>query len=81
LQFRDEGFACLVRSILRRLPSMTPMARGINCFLAVWEHACHLDCQNAWSKYLEAMLADILSCDYASEYPSQQDEMVRAAAE
>ena len=61
----------------------TPMARGINCLLAVdvWEHAYYLDYQNARPKYLEAVLARLINWDYAGENLAKEGHAVRAAAE
>jgi superoxide dismutase, Fe-Mn family len=61
----------------------TPMAKGINCLLAVdvWEHAYYLDYQNARPKYLESLLGKILNWDYAAENLAKEDHAIRAAAE
>jgi Fe-Mn family superoxide dismutase len=61
----------------------TPMAKGINCLLAVdvWEHAYYLDYQNARPKYLESVLGKILNWEFAAENLTKEDHAVRAAAE
>jgi Fe-Mn family superoxide dismutase len=61
----------------------TPMAKGINCLLAVdvWEHAYYLDYQNARPKYLENLLGKILNWDFAAQNLTKEDHAVRAAAE
>ena len=63
--------------------AQTPMAKGINCLLAVdvWEHAYYLDYQNARPKYLESLLGEILNWDYAAENLAKEDHAIRAAAE
>jgi len=61
----------------------TPMAKGVNCLLAVdvWEHAYYLDYQNARPKYLESVLGKLLNWEFASENLTKEDHAVRAAAE
>jgi Fe-Mn family superoxide dismutase len=61
--------------------ALDPMARHINCLLAVdvWEHAYYLDYQNERPKYLEALLAK-LNWNFAAENLEQEDHPVRAAA-
>jgi Fe-Mn family superoxide dismutase len=63
--------------------AQTPMAKGVNCLLAVdvWEHAYYLDYQNARPKYLEGLLGKILNWDFAAENLTKEDDAVRAAAQ
>jgi superoxide dismutase, Fe-Mn family len=83
-----SGWAWLISkdgklSITKTGNAMTPMAKGVNCLLAVdvWEHAYYLDYQNARAKYLEAVLGKLLNWDYAAENLAREDHAVRAAAE
>jgi Fe-Mn family superoxide dismutase len=92
-QFADEGkeqfgsgWAWLVSnggklSICKTGNALDPMARHINCLLAidVWEHAYYLDYQNERAKYLEAVLGK-LNWDFAAENLDKEDHPVRAAA-
>jgi Fe-Mn family superoxide dismutase len=61
--------------------ALDPMARHINCLLAVdvWEHAYYLDYQNERAKYLEAVLGK-LNWNFAAENLDQEDHPIRAAA-
>lgn len=70
-------------SIEKTPNAQTPMAKGVNCLLAVdvWEHAYYLDYQNARPKYLEGLLGKILNWDFAAENLTKEDDAVRAAAE
>jgi Fe-Mn family superoxide dismutase len=83
-----SGWAWLVSrggrlSVEKTANAVNPMAKGINCLLAVdvWEHAYYLDYQNARPKYLESLLTKILDWDFAAENLSREDDAVRAAAE
>jgi Fe-Mn family superoxide dismutase len=83
-----SGWAWLVSkdgklSVEKTANAETPMAKGINCLLAVdvWEHAYYLDYQNARPKYLESLLGKILNWDYAAQNLAQEDHAIRAAAE
>jgi len=83
-----SGWAWLVSKdgklkIEKTAEAKTPMAKGINCLLAidVWEHAYYLDYQNERPKYLESLLGRILNWDYAAENLAKEDHAVRAAAE
>ena len=83
-----SGWAWLVSkggklSIEKTPNAETPMVKGVNCLLAVdvWEHAYHLDYQNARPKYLEAVLGKLLNWEFASENLTKEDHAVRAAAE
>ena len=70
-------------SVAKTGNAMTPMAKGVNCLLAVdvWEHAYYLDYQNARPKYLEVVLGKLLNWEYATENLAAEDHAVRAAAE
>jgi Fe-Mn family superoxide dismutase len=59
-----------------------PMAKGVNCLLAVdvWEHAYYLDYQNERPKYLEAA-SKILNWEFAAENLERESHPIRAAAE
>jgi Fe-Mn family superoxide dismutase len=81
-----SGWAWLVSqagklSIEKTANALDPMARHINCLLAVdvWEHAYYLDYQNERAKYLEAVLGK-LNWQFATENLEQEDHPVRAAA-
>jgi Fe-Mn family superoxide dismutase len=83
-----SGWAWLVSkggklAIEKTADAETPMAKGVNCLLAVdvWEHAYYLDYQNARPKYLESVLGKILNWDFAAENLTKEDQAVRAAAE
>jgi Fe-Mn family superoxide dismutase len=83
-----SGWAWLVSkdgrlSIEKTANAETPMAKGVNCLLAVdvWEHAYYLDYQNARPKYLEAVLGKILNWEFAAENLTKEDHAVRAAAQ
>ncbi|HWY62241.1 MAG TPA: superoxide dismutase [Rhizomicrobium sp.] len=83
-----SGWAWLVSKdgklkIEKTANAQTPMARGVNCLLAVdvWEHAYYLDYQNERPEYLKNVLGKILNWDYASENLAREDHAVRAAAE
>jgi Fe-Mn family superoxide dismutase len=82
-----SGWAWLVSkrgklSIEKTPDADTPMAKGVNCLLAldVWEHAYYLDYQNERPKYLEKVLAKLLNWEFAAENLEQEDHPVRAAA-
>jgi Fe-Mn family superoxide dismutase len=82
-----SGWAWLVSkrgklSIEKTPDADTPMAKGVNCLLAldVWEHAYYLDYQNERPKYLEKVLAKLLNWEFAGENLAQEDHPVRAAA-
>ena len=81
-----SGWAWLVSkrgklSIEKTPDADTPMAKGVNCLLAldVWEHAYYLDYQNERPKYLEKVLAKLLNWEFAAENLEQEDHPVRAA--
>ena len=81
-----SGWAWLVSnsgklSICKTGNALDPMARHVNCLLAVdvWEHAYYLDYQNERAKYLEAVLGK-LNWDFAGENLDKEDYPVRAAA-
>jgi Fe-Mn family superoxide dismutase len=81
-----SGWAWLVSrngklSIDKTANALDPMARHINCLLAVdvWEHAYYLDYQNERPKYLKAVLGK-LNWHFAAENLEQEDHPVRAAA-
>jgi Fe-Mn family superoxide dismutase len=83
-----SGWAWLVSkggklAIEKTADAETPMAKGVNCLLAVdvWEHAYYLDYQNARPKYLESVLGKILNWDFAAGNLTKEDQAVRAAAE
>jgi Fe-Mn family superoxide dismutase len=83
-----SGWAWLVSnkgklSVTRTANAISPMAKGINCLLAidVWEHAYYLDYQNARPKYLESVLTKLLNWNYAAENLACEGQAVRAAAE
>jgi Fe-Mn family superoxide dismutase len=83
-----SGWAWLVSKdgklkIAKTADAHTPMAKGVNCLLAVdvWEHAYYLDYQNERPEYLKNVLGRILNWDYASENLAREDHAVRAAAE
>jgi Fe-Mn family superoxide dismutase len=82
-----SGWAWLVSkggklSVEKTSNADTPMAKGINCLLAVdvWEHAYYLDYQNERPRYLEE-LAKILNWEFAAENLAQEAHPIRAAAE
>jgi Fe-Mn family superoxide dismutase len=83
-----SGWAWLVSkggklAIEKTADAETPMAKGVNCLLAVdvWEHAYYLDYQNARPKYLESVLGKILNWDFAAGNLTKEDQAVRDAAE
>jgi superoxide dismutase, Fe-Mn family len=83
-----SGWAWLISrdgklSVTKTGNAMTPMAKGVNCLLAVdvWEHAYYLDYQNARAKYLEQLLGKLLNWEYAAENLAAEAHAVRAAAE
>jgi Fe-Mn family superoxide dismutase len=83
-----SGWAWLVSkdgklAIEKTANAVTPMAKGMNCLLAVdvWEHAYYLDYQNERPKYLEAVLTKLLNWDFAGENLDKEGHAVRAAAE
>jgi superoxide dismutase, Fe-Mn family len=83
-----SGWAWLVSkngklSVEKTADAVDPMARGINCLLAVdvWEHAYYLDYQNERPKYLQEVLKNLLNWDFAAENLDKEDHAVRAAAE
>ena len=63
--------------------AMTPMAKGVNCLLAidVWEHAYYLDYQNARPKYLESVLPKLLNWEFAARNLEKEGHAIGAAAE
>jgi Fe-Mn family superoxide dismutase len=82
-----SGWAWLVSnagklSIEHTVNAENPMAKGINCLLAVdvWEHAYYLDYQNAREKYLGAV-GKLLNWEFAAENLQRESDPVRAAAE
>jgi len=70
-------------SVEKTANAVDPMAKGINCLLAidVWEHAYYLDYQNERPKYLKTVLGKILNWDFAAGNLDKEDHAVRAAAE
>lgn len=81
-----SGWAWLVAkdgklSIESTANAESPMARGVNCLLAidVWEHAYYLDYQNERARYL-AEVARLLNWEFAAENWEKTD-FGRAAAE
>jgi Fe-Mn family superoxide dismutase len=83
-----SGWAWLISkggklSIEKTPNAENPMAKGVNCLLAVdvWEHAYYLDYQNARPKYLANLLGKILNWDFAAANLTKEDHAVRAAAE
>jgi Fe-Mn family superoxide dismutase len=82
-----SGWAWLVSkngklSIERTADAESPMARGVNCLLAVdvWEHAYYLDYQNERAKYLGS-IGKILNWEFAAENFQREGDPIRAAAE
>jgi len=82
-----SGWAWLVSkagklSIEHTADAESPMAKGINCLLAVdvWEHAYYLDYQNERAKYLGA-IAKLLNWEFAAENLAEEGHPIRAAAE
>ncbi len=82
-----SGWAWLVSqhgklSIDKTSNAIDPMAKGVNCLLAVdvWEHAYYLDYRNERPKYLQAVLAKLLNWDFAAENLEKEDHPIRAAA-
>jgi Fe-Mn family superoxide dismutase len=83
-----SGWAWLISKdgklkIEKTADAQTPMAKGINCLLAVdvWEHAYYLDYQNERPEYLKNVLGRMLNWDYAGENLAKEEHAVRAAAE
>ena len=60
----------------------SPMARGVNCLLAVdvWEHAYYLDYQNERHRYLEEV-SKLINWAFAAQNLAEESHPVRAAAE
>ena len=82
-----SGWAWLVSkggklSVEKTSNADTPMAKGINCLLAidVWEHAYYLDYQNE-RRATSKKLAKILNWEFAAENLAQEAHPIRAAAE
>jgi Fe-Mn family superoxide dismutase len=83
-----SGWAWLVSkggvlSIEKTSNAIDPMAKGVNCLIAVdvWEHAYYLDYQNERAKYLQTVLERLIDWDFAAENLEKENHAVRAAAE